>query len=722
MSGDITRAPLKDEMDTDAVLFTNARMLNRTESLQVGIATRTQCSGGSSISPSPNFCNAPCQHSRCALGKVDLKREFPKNQKHPPERQNDGSTVALEASGVMPWAEFQQRLESARSGDEKATRNLVREVHGRVDIEYVSTSVSSQPSLTYSMSSPNTSDDSKVYSNAATRRQYASLVPKGAKKIEVEHLVEALKKDISTMASSETENQMQSLIALTRDEVGRAMIGQLGGLEVVLKRLRDQPGKEGIQIVGLHLITTLCLESASNRQIVSACDGAEIFVGLLKRHERQKPKIVERTLLAFYECCRENEKSQDTAGRCGGITAVIAAMKGHRRQPGIQMHSLRVLETLARDNTENTRTMRETGTIDAILAAMRSDSSCQVTHELATDILGMLLRDHEHTQIVVGAKGGVIDVVRALSLAAGSSTATMSACVCLRYLAFEEDNRRRIAACAGAQVIIEAAEQMKASTAEAITSVLLALGNATFDGSANKALASKNGGVSTLVSIMAIHEDNVEVVECVCRVLRNISDSRQSTKKACYKQGAVAAVAAAMKNHVDVAGIQEHGAAMLINMLSGFPFAVRAAKLDEHLADVSDVYSLHEPTSMQVDHLRDELERRQMSSISTILLGRRPAVAIPSGASSTSASQSVAAARAETRAPSSTCANAGLGREASEAAGSLSQFSSIDSSQQPRGKPTASRLSSIGTNHASEYGAAMFSAAEPEITDEMIEY
>lgn len=707
----------KRELDGEAVLFTNARMLTRTESLQV---SRVTGSDDSFASTQSNIFTGLGHCSQYAPGPIDLKRDYSNTQKC--EQHADNMSVSLNAWRVMSWAEFQQRLAIARKGDGEATKNLVHDVHGSFESTQSTMSMTSQPSLSYSMSSPNTSDSCEIYCNRASTRQFASFAPKSAKKELIENAVGALRADIATKTTAGMEQRIQSLIEQARDEVGREMIGQQGGVEIVLECLRDHSGKEIILIVGLHLVTILCVESAANRTLVSEFNGVEIMVDLLKRHDRQKPKIVERTLLALYESCRENEAAQSAAESCGGISAILAVMKTHRLEAGIQMHGLRALETLARDNAENTRTMREAGGIEATLAAMRSASSCEFIHELATDILGILLTDHEHTQIVVGAKGGVVDVVRALSLAAGSPTATISACTCLRYLAFEEDNRRRIAACGGAKVIIEAAEQMKASTTEAITSILLALGNATFDEPASKSLASKNGGVSTLVSIMAIHEDNVEVAEYVCRVLRNISDSRQSTKKACYKQGAVAAVATAMKNHVDAPGIQEHGAAMNINMLTGFPFAVRAAKLDKHLADISDLYSLHEPTSVQVDHLKDELESRRMSSISTILLSRRSGPNVQSSAaSSTSTSQLATTAGKATRAPSSTRAEEGFGRNASTAAGSLSKLSSTDSAfVKPSG--LASRQGSVATLNASEYGASMFCAAEPEITEEMIEY
>lgn len=709
MSNNLATKSSQDDAEMDAIVFTNSRVHNRTALSAVG----STGVNGSSVSAPPSFCNGTCQHSRCALNVRNLKRQPSISHEASYDVPGSGVRAAPRSLAVMPWAEFQRRLERARSGDGEAAQRLLRDARGSFD--------SSQPSLSRTASSPNNSYPGADANDSDGRPQSSPIVSEETRCSMIATVVGSIEKSANDVNA--LEGLLHALDALAGEEVRRETIGQEGGLKAIFECLSHHQTSDAVQSVGLDLVASLCSESAANREIASICNGVGVLIGLLRSPERTKAKSVERILLAIYECCKDNEHSKKAAGESGGISVTLSAITSHRSEAGIQIHGLRVLEALARESADNMSVMRECGALDVILAAMRSESSCRFTHELATNILGTLLRDHEQTQIVLGVKNGVIDVVRALHLAAGSSTATMSACVCLRYLAFEEDNRRRMAACNGVQAMIEAAEQMKVFTTESITTVLLALGNATFDDPANKSAASKSGGVSTLVSIMAIHEDNVEVVEYVCRVLRNTSHSRQSTKKACYKQGAVAAVAAAMKNHVDIAGIQEHGAAMLINMLNGFPFAVRATKLDRHLAVTSDVHSLHEATFVQVDHLRVELEKQAMSSISSLLSRRSTGAVEPSSATSSMSASKPApplCPRTATRTPSSTCADDGLGRAQSAAAASQSRLSSFDSLHKP--KISASRQSSTGTANASDYGAAMFSASEPQNMDELIEY
>jgi hypothetical protein len=721
MSAELGTKASEGDADTDAVLFTNAKVRGK---VCVGTLGGGLGSSASITSTLANACNGSCQHSICASRGTKLE--------HLPSKSNtcnDGGMRKvdgrpIESMPVMPWSEFQLRLEIAKSGDGKAMQRLL-ESQGSVDGASASC-VAPRSSLERSTSTHISHVDSDSSEANSANPRCANLVTDSTKEIMIFAVTRSM---VESMADATAlEGLLQSLLALTVEETSREVIGQTGGLQAILKCLERYPTNDAVQTAGLRLLSSLCIESPTNREVTWKCQGIEILFTLLKRYEHGKSRVVEHSLHAIYECCKECENAKTTAGVYGGIPTTLLAMKHHHSEAGVQMHGLRVLEVLSRDNPGNMSIMREHHALDVILAAMRGNNTCPFTHELATDVLGILLRDQEETQIILGAKGGVVDVVRALRLAAGSSQFTISACVCLRYLAFEKENRRRIAACNGVQVIVNAAEQMKASTAEAVTSVLLALGNAIFDESDNKSAASKNGGVSTLVSIMAIHEDDVEVVECVCRALRNISDGRLSTKKLCYKQGAVAAVAAAMKNNVDAAGIQEHGAAMLINMLNGFPFAVRAAKLEQHLALIADLHSLYEPAFIQVDHLAAELERREMSSISTMILGRHATNRTERSSAFSSSSggnkNAPLTLQGVTRTLSSTGADASFGRQQSRvtatATETVSRLSSFDSTTKQR--LSVSRQSSVGTANASDYGAVLFTAVEPEITDDMIEY
>jgi hypothetical protein len=685
----------------DAVLFTNARVRRK----QLCCPAREAKPAVSSALNSPPACG-PCRicgaTRTCSCKLPCLTAPAPRLC----AMQSDADlSSGLRAGGsrgqdkVMQWAEFQARLRRAKSRGQGLQHMFCGS--GRLDGGEAGTPAPRSP-LARSKSGP----------CGSLRAGGATVAATEVSEDSVARLVIDAMQDGNEDAAAQ-ERGLRSLIALAGGERRREAVGNAGGVRAAVGALERFPADENVQILGLHMLASLCVESPTNRRVAGESRAVGVLVALLQGHEEQKPEVVEHTLRALYLCCKACEPSQVLAGECGGVAVTVAIMRRHKDKYGIQMHCLRALEALARDNDGNQGLIRRASGGEEVLCAMRSNRDCQITQELATDVLAILLCGDEETQAKLGAEGGVEDIVHALRVALDSPPAVATACTCLRYLAFEAENRARTSACDGVQAIMEAADRMRASTTDVVTAVLLALGNLTFDDEVNKSVAAKRGGVSTLISIMAVREDEADIVECAIRVLRNISDSRQGAKKSCYKHGAVAAVAAAMRHHVECAGIQEHGAAMLINMLNGFPFAVRAAKLDDHLATVCDVHSLADSTFVQVHHLGSELAKRAATSLSG-LLGRRLTATMRAPSPSTSA---VAIGRAQ----SSTAVGHGLGRLQSTAATGLSPTSSNASSL--NSKPSGSRRSSsAATVDAGECDGAPLAAVEPHISEEMMEY
>lgn len=406
---------------------------------------------------------------------------------------------------------------------------------------------------------------------------------------------------------------------------------RFGAARVVATALSRFPDELSIQTIGLQLVSDLCSAGHDAQTTFSEELGVESVVNALKRsEEKQHIKSTAGALQALRACCHECECAQEIAAECGAIDVMLQIMRKQKGKHAMQIRCLHLLEALTRDNDETKMLVRVGGGVEEVLSCMRNFKTSDRIQELATEVLAILSCDHQETQISIGANGGVRDALQSLELAKDSESAVGSACECLRYLAIQQENRVRIIKAGGVGLIMGAAERMKAATGETVAKVLLAIANFTFDDPSGKSEAAKQGGICTLVAIMAIHEEDVAVIEYVCRVLRNISDGAQATKKLCFKQGAVAAVAAMMKSHLSSSGIQEHGAAMLINMLDSFPQAVRSTKLEAHLQTVCDVHSLCQPTFFQTDYLYTELTKRPAL---TQFLGRRFTRA-PSGHSS----------------------------------------------------------------------------------------
>lgn len=577
-----------------------------------------------------------------------------------PDKRNDYSNV--------PWLDFQKAKEQ---GVEHMFRN-----HVPADLSKKSGLVRRQTSPEAVRHDDDSHDSSSGDEGLSESR---SLVDTDAvdKDVAIKNVVDAMRRNAED--AEEQKNGLGTLMELSTNDTYREIIGFHGGISVIVNALRAFPSEGDVQEFGLHLLVDLCIHSESNRKFAAQAEVAETLVMMLLRNrQRSKKKKLVSTLRALTHCCKQNMRSQGLAGACGGVGELIKTMTCSAFDSVVDVHCLRALDSISAQHEENIERVRIEDGVGAILGIMRRNRDCQITNELTTEILVHLLDNSEDTQIYIGKMGGVEDVLNALKLASGSEAAVTSACLCLRFLAFEEDNRRRMANLCGVKTIMKTAEAMKGSSAATIASILLALANGTFDDYISKSAAAKEGGVSTLVSIMAIHEEDTEVVEYACRVLRNISDSRQGTKRSCFKHGAVAAVAAAMKKHVDISGIQEHGAAMLINMMSSFSHAVRAAKLEEHIETIGDLHSLNEFTFTQVHHLGELLQ--SPTGLSGMIRKR----AVDTLASLHSISSSTGGGNHAATLPSSANFHdaSTLGHEKSMTAGNLSHLSSIESCRQ----------------------------------------
>lgn len=526
----------------------------------------------------------------------------------------------------MPWSDFQARLRKAKSGYQDMESVIIDQhpspiatTEGLFRIKTLPTPKNGHELSKTSSSSRSSSDDWSARDSSgdelSDRQKDLVHTDDVDKDVAIKNAVETMRRNFDDV--QEQERDLRTLMELSTNDIYREIIGFHGGIAAIISALATFPDEDNIQELGMHLLVDVCIASDSNRKFAAQYEVAKTLVMLMKNRRNTKQKLIASTLRAITHCCKQNLESQSLAGTCGGVGEIIKTMTCKAYNTLIELHCLRALESIAAQHDENTERIRMDDGVGAVLRMMRRNGDCPVTNELATEILVHLLANSEDTQIYIGRIGGVKDVLHALHLATGSETAVTSACLCLRYLAFDEDNRRRMSSLSGVRAIMKTAEAMKGSSAETNASILLALANATFDDYANKSAAAREGGVSTLVSIMAIYEEETEVVEYACRVLRNISDSRQRTKKSCFKHGSVAAVAAAMKKHVDISGIQEHGAAMLINMMNSFSQAVRAAKMEDHLETVCDVHSLNEFTFAQVHHLAEML--RKPSGLSGII-------------------------------------------------------------------------------------------------------
>jgi hypothetical protein len=206
----------------------------------------------------------------------------------------------------------------------------------------------------------------------------------------------------------------------------------------------------------------------------------------------------------------------------------------------------------------------------------------------------------------IGEFGGLRDVVTALRTALDCDEAVSSAFACMRYLAFASANRMKAGDCNCVPAILEAVSRRKAST-DLVQKALLALANLTFDNEPNKEAVASSEGIREVIDLMHLHEGVPDLVAGACRVFRNVSDSILEIKSACQANGAVKAVCAAMTRHIGHTGIQEHGAAMLINMIELCLEEVHNTALYEHIDSICEMNALSTDAFAQVSYLRSQL-------------------------------------------------------------------------------------------------------------------
>jgi hypothetical protein len=386
-----------------------------------------------------------------------------------------------------------------------------------------------------------------------------------------------------------------------------------GGLTTSFDEMQNNSIREPTQTRRLRVLTDSIADTSDSRGAAAPSGTIDFLLELLQRKNVLSPVVAERVLDVLFTCCSDCGVAESSAVHHDGIGEVNTfGLELNKSSLSSQVLGLGPMNARTNDIPENILHVIETGGVHFILATMRKFREELSVQGIALRLLEVICADSPAIRKKTGAFGGMRDVVVALRFGSGSADIVRDACGCIRYLAFEKENRARAEECNCAQTIMDSVEKVRHSPS-AVESALLAISNLIFDNEKNKMAVVTSGGISAVVAMMTLHNCALELVSCACRVLRNLSDSLQSVQKLCFENRAVEAVATAMKRNIGHSGIQEHGAAMLINMMSGYCKYIRDTAIDEHLHISCELHALCADTYVQVSYLQSELSKWKQS-------------------------------------------------------------------------------------------------------------
>ena len=158
---------------------------------------------------------------------------------------------------------------------------------------------------------------------------------------------------------------------------------------------------------------------------------------------------------------------------CGGIEAVVAAMKQHLSVDNVQEFGCGVLRALAADYARNAKMVAAGGGIEAVVAAMKQRLSDANVQEHGCAALWNLALGNAENAKMVAACGGIKVVVAAMKQHLSVDNVQEFGCGALGNIAANNSaNVKAIAACGGSAVVRNALKQHPTITTDLATNVI----------------------------------------------------------------------------------------------------------------------------------------------------------------------------------------------------------------------------------------------------------
>jgi hypothetical protein len=208
-------------------------------------------------------------------------------------------------------------------------------------------------------------------------------------------------------------------------EENRRKIGCAGGIDLILKALRQFPGNENIQKHGLRAIGTVSKRNKEN----AVKFGNKGAIELLEKEMRQFPDhiYIQRNGLftlgiLVFNIYHHKTKIRDS----DGIALIMSNMKKFRNDDQIQRHGLSCLANLISNHVENRSLVSEMGGADIILSAMRRFPKDNMVQDVACWAIAFLAKSPDG-QMELRRKGAATAVLKAMSVIGNQSNSASKA-------------------------------------------------------------------------------------------------------------------------------------------------------------------------------------------------------------------------------------------------------------------------------------------------------
>lgn len=418
---------------------------------------------------------------------------------------------------------------------------------------------------------------------------------------------------------------LRSLRNLSYNEERRALIGKLGGIVVAIDAMKDFATCEELAVLTLSFLTDVCQLNVFNKLQIGNGGGIDIVIAAIYAALDQSLLSVETCCDALCTFCNDCELNQTIAADRGALEALLTTVRRGKRSRSLQEKCLRTMFAVIVNQRNSVALFEESGGVEEVLAILQQFSDEECIQIAAMQVASELIRQSDVIRQHMGSAGIIKDIQRVLPRLTLCKSYLHHCCCCIRYLAFIDANRIEMATGTIVPLLAETIVVWKGDETVVI-GIMLALSNLTYDVYRSKHEAARGGRVQILLELLHIHKSRRVITEETCRLLRNISDGRMSTKRICVRGGVVRAVAAAMKAQPASPGVQEHGAALMINLSHVCGAALDIMGLEQHIDRVLTLHSTAPGTTKQLLHLRQVLYRLKdrSNSFATFLLGAVP--------------------------------------------------------------------------------------------------
>ena len=272
------------------------------------------------------------------------------------------------------------------------------------------------------------------------------------------------------------EKGCESLIYLCRAPENVRILCESGAIEVAVSAINMHKGSIHVKTEGigaLMMLTILRDEQAFLR--ICEAGGPEIIADVLKAHNHDYPEISERCCgvisnlfgIASDEGVKKPGDLDEASRRfteAGGAEGIVEALNAHIDLVSIQMEGLQALHWLCELDEENIGRVGKCGGITAVVGALkahRGDAEVQSVACVTLDSIcagGYGARKYvKDNQGIAGGAGAVEAVVEALKSHHGNAQVAARGCRALSSLCWNHEINRSTALKAGALNAVEAA-------------------------------------------------------------------------------------------------------------------------------------------------------------------------------------------------------------------------------------------------------------------------